>query len=145
MASDDATDDAPAVPDELSDYDMGSAKDAIADDTDTYTKWVADHERGLKWWFELRERVPVRKKGQILEKHTAVDEAGLTLSYDYYIDMLEYLIVDWSGADDDDAPGIRELLTRAYTGTEPDNPVFEELQDEVPPPFQNVPQGDLKK
>jgi len=130
-------------PDEIADYDMGTAQDAIAGGDDTYVMWVADHERETRWAFELRERVPVRKKGQILESNTSVTEDGLNVAYDYYVDMLEYMITSWSGEDDDDAPGLRELLTRAYTGSEPDNPVFEELQEEVPPPFANVSEADL--
>lgn len=145
MSNDDASDKWGSPPEEIADYDMGSAQDAIASDDDTYTKWIADHEREVRWAFELRERVPVRKKGQILEQNTAVDEGGLNLSYDFYVDMLEYMIVSWSGEDDPEAPGLRELLTRSYTGNEPDNPVFEELQEEVPPPFANVAEGDLKK
>jgi hypothetical protein len=130
-------------PEQIADYDMGRGRDAIASDDDTYTKWVADHEREVKWAFELRERVPVRKKGQILERNTSTDEEGLHVAYDYYVDMLEYMIVSWSGESDPEAPGLRELLTGAYTGSEPDNPVFESLQDEVPPPFANVSEADL--
>lgn len=145
MTEDEAADKWGKPPEEIADYDMGSAQDAIAADDDTYVKWVADHERETRWAFELRERVPIRKKGQILERNTSVNEDGLNVAYDYYVDMLEYMVVSWSGEDDADAPGLRELLTRAYTGSEPDNPVFEALQDEVPPPFQNVAPGDLKK
>jgi len=140
---DDASNKWGTPPEEIADYDMGSAQDAIADDDDTYTVWVADHDRKKRWAFQVRERVPVRKKGQILERNTSVNEDGLNVAYDYYVDMLEYMVVSWSGEDDADAPGLRELLTRAYTGNSPNNPVFEKLQDEVPPPFANVSESDL--
>jgi len=143
MSHDDATDKFGKPPEDIADYEMGRARDAIASDDDTYTVWVADHEREVKWAFEVRERVPVRKKGQILESNTSVDEAGLNVAYDYYVDMLEYMIVSWSGEGEDGAPGLRELLTGAYTGSDPDNPVFEKLQEEVPPPFANVSEADL--
>lgn len=132
-------------PEEIAEYDMGSAQDAIADESDTYVVWVADHERETRWAFELRERVPVRKKGQILERHLTITDEGPSLSYDYYVDMLEYMVVDWSGSDDPNAPGLKELLTRNYVGKSPDNPVFEKLQDEVPPPFANVSEAELGK
>lgn len=142
MSNDDADDKWGSPPEEIADYDMGKASDAIASDDETYVVWVADHERETRWAFELRERVPVRKKGQILERNTSVDEDGLNVAYDYYVDMLEYMVVSWSGEDEADAPGLRELLTRAYTGGA-NNPVFEKLQDEVPPPFANVSEADL--
>lgn len=135
----------PEPPEELADYDPGTAHDAIATDDDTRVVWVADHEIEKRWWFELRDRIPVRKKGSILEQNTTANEEGVNVSADYYTDMLEYMIVDWSGSDDADAPGLRTLLTKAYRGKDADNPVFETLQDEVPPPFANVPESEVKK
>lgn len=137
--------DKPEPPDELKGYDPGSARDAMATDDDTDVVWVADHEREKRWWFEIRERIPVRKKGSILETNTTATEDGVNVSADYYTDMLEYMIVDWSGGDDADAPSLREFLTKAYRGSDPDNPVFETLQDEVPPPFANVPEAEVKE
>lgn len=137
------SDDAPEPPEDLADYDMGSAQDALADDADTRVVWVADHEREKKWHFELTERVPVRKKQKIVEQNTTATREGVNVDADYYVDMLEYLIVDWSGAGDEDAPGIREFLTAAYRGNDVDNPVFESLWDEVPPPFGDINDADL--
>jgi len=135
----------PEPPEDIADYDDGTAQDALSDST-TYVKWVADHEREKKWWFEIKQRVPLRKKNNTLEKHVSVDEDGeMNISADYYTDMLEYMIVDWSGANHPDAPGLKELLTGVYAGTEPGNPVFEDLQDEVPPPVAGVSEEDLKK
>jgi len=136
-------DDAPEPPEELKEYDPGSAQDALADDGATRTVWVADHERETRWWFQLSERVPVRKKQKFVEEHTTATKDGINVDSDYYVDMLEFLIEDWSGAGDADAPGLREFLTSAYRGNEPDNPVFEDLWDEVPPPFANVAEADL--
>jgi hypothetical protein len=141
--SDDTPDKVPEPPEDVADYELGTADDAIADDSSTRVVWVVDHERELKWWFELREQVPVRKKGNVLEDNATMTEQGTKVSNDYYIDMLEYMVVDWSGADDPDAPGIRELLTKAPTGNEVGNPVFEKLQNEVPPPVSDIDEAEL--
>ena len=50
-----------------------------------------------------------------------------------------------SGGDDPDAPGLRTLLTGVYAATDNDNPVFETLQDEVPPPVAGITEDDLGK
>lgn len=136
-------DDVPEPPEELADYDPGTANDALADRDDTRTVWVADHDREKRWWFELTERVPVRKKQKFVEENTTASKDGVNVDSDYYVDMLEYMVVDWSGADDEDAPGIREFLTSAYRGNDPENPVFEDLWNEVPPPFAQIPDADL--
>ena len=132
------------VPDQIADYDVGSAQDALADHS-TRTVWVADHERKLRWKFELQKRVPVRKKQKIVEENTTATEDGINVSSDYYVDMLEELIVSWSGEDEPESPSLRELLTGAYRGTGTQNTVFEDLWDEVPPPFANLPESDLKE
>jgi len=135
--------DAPEPPEELKDYDPGTAQDALATDGPTRTVWVADHDREKRWWFKLSERVPVRKKQKFVEENTTATQEGINVDSDYYVDMLEFLIDDWSGAGDEDAPGLRELLTSAYRGNDPENPVFEDLWNEVPPPFANIPDADL--
>jgi hypothetical protein len=131
-------------PDDIADYDVGSAQDALADKS-TRSVWVADHERELRWKFDLKERLPVRKKQKIVEDNTTATEEGINISSDYYIDMLEELIVSWSGDDEPESPDLRELLTGAYRGTDDENTVFEDLWDEVPPPFANIPDADLKE
>lgn len=137
-------DDVPEPPEELADYDFGSAQDAIADSGgNTRHVWVADHEREVKWWFELSDRIPVRRKQKVVEANTTTTQEGIEVDADYYVDMLEIMVVDWSGADDGDAPELRELLTKAYRGNDADNPVFEKLWDEVPPPFAGIPESDL--
>lgn len=137
-------DKSPEPPEELADYDPGSAQDALAGgDGNTRVVWVADHERETRWWFELAERIPVRKKQQLVANNTTATKDGVDVDSDYYVDMLEEMIVDWSGADEPEAPGIRELLTGAYRGKDPQNPVFEDLWEEVPPPFAALPDEDL--
>ena len=135
--------DEPEPPEELADYDPGSAQDALAGREHTRIVWVADHERETRWWFELSERIPVRKKQKLVANNTTATKEGIDVDSDYYVDMLEEMVVDWSGADEGDAPGLRELLTSAYRGKDPENPVFESLWDEVPPPFANIPDADL--
>lgn len=135
--------DDPKPPEHLQEYDPGSAREAIADNSSTYIKWIADHDAKRRWYFELKERVPVRKKQTVLEDHTKQTDEGTHISSDYYVDMLEYMVVDWSGADDENAPSLRELLTSAYRGNDANNPVFESLWDEVPPPFAEVPEAEL--
>lgn len=134
---------APEPPEELSDYDPGSAQDALAGSGSTRVVWVADHEREKRWWFRVSERVPVRKKQKFVADNTTATEDGIDVDSDYYVDMLEFLIVEWSGENDDDAPGLREFLTGAYRGNDPTNPVFEDLWDEVPPPFGDLADSDL--
>lgn len=137
------TDD-PEPPEELADYDPGTAQDAIAsDDGPANVVWVADHEREKRWWFRLRSRVPVRKKQKIVEKNTTAGPEGVNVNADYYVDMLEEMIVEWSGSDDPDAPSLRELLTGAYRGADAENPVFEDLWNQVPPPFAGLADADL--
>jgi len=138
-----ASDDDPEPPEDLKEYDPGSAHDALVDDGPTRTVWIADHDREKRWWFELSERVPVRRKQKVVEENVTATPDGVNINSDYYVDMLEFLIVDWSGADDSDAPSIREFLTSAYRGSDIDNPVFEDLWDEVPPPFGDVSDADL--
>ena len=135
--------DAPEPPEDLADYDPGTARDALATDGDTRVVWVADHDRETRWWFEVRERIPVRKKQKFVADNTTATADGVNIDSDYYVDMLEYMVVDWSGAGDDDAPGLREFLTSAYRGKDVENPVFEELWNEVPPPFAQIPDADL--
>lgn len=125
----------PEPPEEIADYDLGSAADALANEGDTKTVWVADHDREVRWWFKVVDRVPVRRKQKIVEENTTATNEGVNVSSDYYIDMLEFMVEDWSGANDADAPGLRELLTGAYRTGDAANPVFEELWEEVPPPF----------
>ena len=138
-----SNDGVPEPPEELADYDPGTAQDALADDGDTRVVWVADHETETRWWFKISERVPVRRKQKFVEQNTTATDEGINVDSDYYVDMLEFLIDDWSGADDDDAPPLREFLTGAYRGNDPENPVFEDLWNEVPPPFANIPDADL--
>jgi len=138
-----SNDGAPEPPEELKDYDPGSAQDALAGDGSTRTVWVADHDVEKRWWFRLSERVPVRKKQKIVEDNTTATQEGINVDADYYVDMLEFLITEWSGEDDEDAPSLREFLTSAYRGNDPENPVFEDLWNEVPPPFANIPDADL--
>lgn len=138
-------DEIPDPPEDIADYDMGSGRDAIAD-ASTDVVWVADHEREMRWWFELRRRVPLRKKNQILEDNVDIAKDGsMNVASDYYTDMLEYMIVSWSGEDAPDAPGLRELLTGCYAGTDTGNPTFERLQEEVPPPFASIPDTESGK
>lgn len=138
-------DEPPEPPEDIADYDLGSASEALAKNGSTRTVWVSDHEREIRWWFELTERVPVRKKQKIVEENTTATQEGVNIDSTYYIDMLEYMVQDWAGSDDPEAPGLRELLTGAYRGQEADNPVFESLLDEVPPPFSELPDADLKE
>ena len=135
--------DEPEPPEELADYDPGTAQDALATQDDTRIVWVADHDRETRWWFEITERIPVRKKQKIVGNNTTATAEGVEVDSDYYVDMLEELVVDWSGSGDDDAPSLRELLTGAYRGNDVDNPVFEDLWNEVPPPFAQIPDADL--
>lgn len=144
MADEDVPNDVPEPPEDIADYDLGSAQDAVGGDGGpSKVVWVADHEREVRWWFRLSERIPVRKKQKIVEENVTAKEDGINVDADYYVDMLELLIEEWSGEGDDDAPGLRELLTSAYRSNDPENPVFETLWDEVPPPFSNVPDADL--
>jgi hypothetical protein len=135
--------DEPTPPDEIAGYDPGTAQEAVSDSTETRTVWVADHEREKRWWFKITDQVPVRKKQSIVEKNTTATPDGVEVDSTYYVDMLEYLIQDWSGSGDADAPSIREFLTSAYRTKDPENPVFEDLWSEVPPPFGDLSDADL--
>lgn len=119
-------------------FEMGSVDDAIADDSSTTRVWVTNDDEGVAYWFDLVEKVPLRKKNSVLEDNLTIKNGDPNLSGDYFIDLLEYMIRDWFGADEPDAPGLRAFLTQM--GTE-----FEDLQDEVPDPFTNIDEDDLGK
>lgn len=118
-------------------FDVGSIDDAIVDESQTRRVWVQDEDKGVAYWFDLKEDVPLRKKNEILEQNlttgTGPDgEPTQNLSSDYYFDLIEYMTVDWFGAHESgDTPTLRVFLTKMSS-------TFESLQDEVPPPFDSL-------
>lgn len=119
-------------------FDVGTIDDAIVDESDTRRVWIEDDTREVAYWFEVKRDVPLRKKNQILETNLTTEPGPdgtptQNLSSDYYTDMLEYMIVDWFGADEShsDVPSLRVFLTKMSS-------VFEELQNEVPQPFDAI-------
>lgn len=119
-------------------FEVGSIDDATADDRDTYRKKIVDEDAKKVYWFELKADVPMRKKDSILEQHLTTEQGPdgqpqQNLSTGYYYEMLEYMVVDWFGAyqDHDDVTSLRVFFNRMSTA-------FEELRDEVPPPFEGL-------
>lgn len=119
-------------------FELGSVDQATADGSTTRRVWVKDEDEGVAYWFDLVDKVPLRKKNKVLEENLRIVDGDPNLSGDYFIDLLEYMIRDWFGADDPDAAGLRTFLTQM--GTE-----FEDLQDEVPDPFANIDESELGK
>lgn len=124
-------------------FDLGSYDDAVVDDGNTRTVWVEDDDKGVAYWFELQEDVPLSKKNRVLENNLTTEKGDdgkprQNLSSDYYRDLLEYMVVDWFGADDPDADPLPVFLTKMTA-------VFEDLQDEVPRPFGGIDDGDKGK
>lgn len=120
-------------------YEVGSFDDGTVDKSATRTVWVKtgdpdDDESDAKaYWFELKADVPLRKKNEVLENNLTVKEGPngepqQSLSSEYYTDMLEYMVVDWFGAGEEDVPGLSTFLSSMSTD-------FEGLTDQVPDPF----------
>lgn len=119
-------------------FELGTVGDAIVDESRTNRVWVTDDDTGKAYWFDLIDKVPLRKKNSVLEQNLTIVDGEPNLSGDYYIDLLEYMIRDWFGKHEADAPGLRTFLTQM--GTE-----FEQLQEEVPEPFTGVDDDELGK
>jgi len=126
-------------------FDVGTIDDAVVDESKTRTVWVKDDDDGVAYWFEMKEDVPLRKKNEVLESNLTTEQGPdgnprQNLSSDYYTDLLEYMVVDWFGAaeDNDDVPSLTVFLNKMSA-------VFEDLQDEVPPPFESLPDGERGK
>jgi hypothetical protein len=135
--------DTPKEPEPPEGFEVGSVDDAIVDEDATRRVWVKDDDKGVAYWFDLKEDVPLRKKNSCLEDNLTTDrgpngEPRQNLSSGYYDDMLRYMVDDWFGADDPDAPGLATFLTQMGS-------VFESLQDEVPAPMSSLPDGDRGK
>jgi hypothetical protein len=133
----------PADPEPPEGYDVGSIEDAIVDDDATRRVWIEDDDKGVAYWFDLKEDVPLSKKNKVLEQNLTTErgpngDPRQNLSSDYYTDMLRYMVDDWFGAHEPDAPGLASFLAQMSS-------VFEELQDEVPPPMNSLPDGDRGK
>lgn len=105
------------------------------DEPDVYTDGKVDAEA---YWFELipGDNVPLRKKNSVLAEHLTVNEDGFNIDADYYTDLLEWQIRDWFGSGGD--MGLKMFLTSMTT-------VFEDLQDECPPPLPTVDEGESGK
>jgi len=124
-------------------FEVGSIDDAIVDDEATRRVWVTDEDKGVAYWFDLKEDVPLSKKNKVLEQNLTTERGGdgelrKNLSSDYYTDMLRYLVDDWFGAHEPDAPGLATFFAQMSS-------VFESLQEEVPKPISEVPDGDRPK
>jgi len=142
MASD-QDQDAPKAPEPPEGFEVGTVEDAVADEDATRRVWITDDDDGVAYWFDLKTDVPLRKKNAVLEDNLTTEkgpegEPRQNLSADYYTDMLRYMVDDWFGADDPDAPGMATFLTQMSS-------VFEELQNEVPKPMSELPEGDRGK
>lgn len=142
--SEDKPNDAPSV-DAPEGFEVGSIDDAIVDESQTRRVWIQDDDKGVAYWFDMKEDVPLRKKNSVLEDNLTTEkgpggEPRQNLSSDYYTDMIEYMVVDWFGADEshDDVPSLRVFLNKMSA-------VFEQLQDEVPQPFESLPDGERGK
>lgn len=119
-------------------YELGSFDDGTVDKSATRKVWVTsgdpDDEPDPKaYWFELKADVPLRKKNEVLENNLTMKEGPdgqpqQSLSSDYYTDMLEYMVVDWFGADEDGVAGLSAFLSSMSTD-------FESLTEEAPDPF----------
>jgi len=138
MASDEMPD--VEVPDG---FEVGTIEDATADEDDTYRKKIVDDDAKKVYWFDLKADVPMRKKDSVLEQNLTTEqgpngEPQQNLSTDYYYDLLEYMVVDWFGAYEDDAPSLRVFFNKMST-------VFEELRDEVPPAFEDLTEAERGK
>lgn len=125
-------------------YDVGTLDDATVTD-DTYRYWVTDDENDVAYWFDLREEVPLRKKNQILERNMRTEEGPdgnpqQTIEVGYYDEMIEYCVVDWFGEQEqhEDVPSLTVFLNRMSTD-------FEDLQNEVPQPFEASRRGEEGK
>jgi hypothetical protein len=124
-------------------FEVGTIDDAIADEDDTYRKKIVDEDAKTVYWFDLKGDVPMRKKDQVLENNLTTEkgpdgEPQQNLSTDYYYDLLDYMVVDWFGAYEADAPSLRVFFNKMST-------VFEELRDEVPPPFEDLTEAERGK
>jgi len=124
-------------------FEVGTIDDAIADEDDTYRTKIVDEDAKTVYWFDLKGDVPMRKKDQVLENNLTTEkgpdgEPQQNLSTDYYYDLLDYMVVDWFGAYEDDAPSLRVFFNKMST-------VFEELRDEVPPPFEDLTEAERGK
>lgn len=122
-------------------FEVGSIDDAIVDESATRRVWIEDEDKGVAYWFDLKEDVPLQKKNKILEDNLTTEQGPdgrprQNLSSDYYTDMIEYMVEDWFGAheDNDDVPSLRVFLNKMSA-------VFESLQDEVPPPMESLPEN----
>ena len=124
-------------------FEVGTIDDAIADEDNTYRKKIVDEDAKTVYWFDLKGDVPMRKKDQVLENNLTTEkgpdgEPQQNLSTDYYYDLLDYMVVDWFGAYEADAPSLRVFFNKMST-------VFEELRDEVPPPFEDLTEAERGK
>jgi len=124
-------------------FEVGTVDDATADDKSTYRKKIIDEDDKKVYWFDLKSDVPMRKKDSVLEDNLRTErgpggEPEQNLSTDYYYDMLEYMVDDWFGAYEDDAPSLKVFFNKMST-------VFEELRDEVPPPFEDLTEAERGK
>lgn len=140
MASDD---DRTKTPEPPEGFESGTVEDAIVDEDATRRVWVEDDDKGVAYWFDLKEDVPLRKKNSVLEDNLTTERGPngnpqQNLSSDYYTDMLRYMVDDWFGAHEADAPGLATFLTQMSS-------VFEALQEEVPQPMSSLPDGDKGK
>jgi len=124
-------------------FEVGTVDDAVVDTDATRRVWVKDDDKGKAFWFDLKEDVPLSKKNNILEDNLRTErgpdgEIRKNLSSDYYTDMLRYMVDDWFGAHEADAPGLATFFAEMSA-------VFEDLQAEVPEPISDVPDGDRPK
>jgi len=124
-------------------FEVGTVDDAVVDTESTRRVWVKDEDKSKAYWFDMKEDVPLSKKNSILEDNLTTErgedgEIRKNLSSDYYTDMLRYMVDDWFGSHEADAPGLAAFLAQMSA-------VFESLQEEVPQPMSNVPDGDRPK
>lgn len=124
-------------------FEVGTVEDAVVDTDATRRVWVKDDDKGKAYWFDMKEDVPLSKKNNILEDNLRTErgpdgELQKNLSSDYYTDMLRYMVDDWFGDHEPDAPGLATFLAQMSA-------VFETLQEEVPQPISDVTDGDRPK
>ena len=124
-------------------FEVGTIDDATADEEDTRRKKIVDEDDKKVYWFDIKTDVPMRKKDNVLEDNLTTErgpngDPQQNLSTGYYYDMLDYMVVDWFGAYEDDAPSLRVFFNKMST-------VFEDLRDEVPPPFDDLTEAERGK
>lgn len=85
------------LPEEYSDYDMGTMEDAMVSDDDIERKYLVDEANEKVWWFDLKE-VSWAKKNSILSDSVEQQGGEGKLQADaYYRDMMKAMTVEWSG------------------------------------------------